>query len=72
MCGESTYSGVGAKKVPQNVVLRTVTAHSSRGTDAIIRRFEVSNDFVRLGLEDGSKSKIMNKYLKTGSTNLNS
>ncbi len=35
MCCDSTYSGVGAKKVPQNVAQKTVIVHSSCGADAI-------------------------------------
>ncbi len=35
MCCESTNSGVGAEKVPQNVVLRAIIVHDSCGSDAI-------------------------------------
>ncbi len=35
MCCEWTYSGVGAKEVHQNVVLRTKIAHRSCGAAAL-------------------------------------
>ncbi len=35
MCCESTYSGVGAKKVPQNIVLKTTIVRGSCGVDAV-------------------------------------
>ncbi len=35
MSCESAYSGVEVKKIPQNVLLRTVIVHSFCGVDAI-------------------------------------
>ncbi len=35
MCGEGTYSGVRAKKFPQNVAPRAIIVHSSCGADAL-------------------------------------
>ncbi len=41
------YSGVGAKIVPHNIVLRTIIVHSSCGVDAVKREL-LRTEFLEL------------------------